>query len=187
MVYILHLTNAIIVYSSLIISSYAIPSHSKLGSSSSVADRLIVSSSSMILDNLNDSRSGPIYSNSTEVLNTSLGPEWPISCSVHLLPVSITDCYYIATQIENSPGATSNRIYTSDEPFLDWTHGNCRAIVSCRVAGATHATDVFKPVLIARDIRRVVERCGITIPRQSGMTAVGPRGKFRLHVQEPTL
>ncbi len=184
MVYILHLTNAIVVCFSLIISSYAIPSRSKLGSSSSVADRLIVSSSSMILDNLNDSRSGPIYSNSTEVLNTPLGPEWPISCSVYLLPLSITDCYYIATQIENSPGATSYRIYRSDEPSLDWKHGNCRAVVSGKFAGAT---DVFKPVLIARDIRRVVELCDILIPRQSGMTTVGPRGKFRLHVQEPTL
>jgi hypothetical protein len=184
MVYILHFTNAIVVCFSLIISSYALPLHSELGSSSSVADRLIVSSSSMILDNLNDSRSGPIYSNSTEVLNTSLGPEWPITCSEHELPLSITDCYHIATQIENSPGATSYRIYRSDEPFLDWTHGNCRAIVSCRFAGAT---DVFKPVLIARDIRRVVELCDITIPRQSGMTAVGPRRKFRLLVEKPRL
>lgn len=184
MVYILHLTNAIFVYFSLIISSYAIPSHSKLGSSSSVADRLIVSSSSMILDRLDNSRSGPIYSNSTEVLNTPLGPEWPISCSVYLSPLSRTDCYYIATQIENSPGATSYRVYSSDEPPLEWKHGDCRVVVGGRFAGAT---DVFKPVLIARDIRRVVEQCDILIPRQSGMTNVGPRGNFRLHVQEPTL
>ena len=184
MVYILHLTNAVVVYFSLIISSYAIPSHSKLGSSSSIADRLIVSSSPMILDNLNDSRSAPIYSNSTEVLDTPLGPEWPISCSVYSPPLSIADCYYIATQIEDSPGATSYRIYKSEKPFLELKHGDCRAVISGKFAGAT---DVFKPVLIARDIRRVAKQCDILMQKQSGITTLGPRGNFRLHVQEPTL
>lgn len=182
MVYIFHPTNDIIIYFSLIITSYALPSNWKFDSPLSVADRLHVSSSSMILDNLNVSRFAPFYSNPTEILNASRGPMWAITCNEHELPPNRTDCIHIATHIENSPGATSYRVYNSDDPNLDWRHGNCRAIVNARFRGTT---DVFKPVLIARDIRRVVELCGATTPGQSGFTTLGPRGRFLLHVEKP--
>lgn len=184
MVFIFHLANAIVVCFSLIISSYALPPPSKLGSSSSVADRVIVPSSSLILDDLKLNGSGSIYNSSTEVLNTPLGPEWPIYCSTHREPLTKANCYHIATQIENSPGATTFRIYRSDDPPMAWAYGNCQVVVGSNIPGAT---DVFQPVLIARDIRRVVQLCDITVPGQSGITAIGPRGKLRLEVEKPIL
>ncbi len=164
-------TYAILVLCYPIITSYAFPLSLELGSPFSIADRRGVSSSK-VLDNPYVGRMAPFYGNPTETLNTTLGPEWPITCGERRGPLNTTDCIHIATEIENSPGATSLRVYKSQEAGdLQWEYGGCNVVV-----GALHlrATDVFKPILIARDIRRVVEKCD----REAGMTTVGPRRYF---------
>ncbi len=170
-------SNAIIIFCFLAITSYVFPSYSKFGSSSFVADRYNVSSSK-IIDNPNGSK---ILS--TEPLNNLLEREWPVVCesdhySTH--PVNSTDCFHIATEIENSAGATSWHIYKSTDPDLEWRHGDCYALLNSMFPTAT---DVFKPILIARNIRRVAEKCEGMVPKMGGATSVGPRRNFELFIE----
>ena len=119
-------------------------------------------------------------SNPVEAPTTTLGPDWPIFCAK---PTPMAqrldqkDCLTIASQIETSPGATSFRIYSGEEGRLHWGQGSC----SISMGGLTlRSTDVFKPVLIARDIRRVLGSC--VGNGRGGVTNVGPRRKFILIV-----
>jgi len=60
---------------------------------------------------------------------------------------------------------------------LNWSHGGCLVSLASTQTGST---DVFQPVLIARDIMRVVVFCAMT--ESGGATTVGPRKKFTLVV-----
>ena len=160
----------------LTITIYALPSHPQFGSSL-VADRHNASSTNM-LDNLNVSRVL-----SVEALNTRLNPEWPITCETDERPerpVNNTDCLHIATEIENSPGATSYRLYKGTDHNMSWRHGDCYALLDSMFPTDT---DVFQPILIALNIRRIVEKCDDVVPLMGGITFVGPRRKFDLIIE----
>ena len=115
----------------------------------------------------------------------SLEPEWPVVCSApsrrFSRPLDELSCLHIATQIETSPGATSFRIYSGGDR-VSWVHGNCHIFM--RGLG-TGSTDVFKPVLIARNVRRILQICARG--RLGGATNVGPRKRFVLVVSSSLL
>lgn len=119
--------------------------------------------------------------NPVEASTESFGSDWPILCikpgRPFALPPVQADCQHISTEIENSVDATAFRVYKQAEGGLNWSHGGC--LVSL-VGAQTGSTDVFKPVLIARDIMRVVKYCEMA--GTGGTTTVGPRKMFALVV-----
>lgn len=123
---------------------------------------------------------GPVV-NGVEASVESLGPDWPVLCStpgrIFALPPVIADCQRISTAIATSGDATVFRVYKAAEGGSHWSHGGCAVTLVGAHAGAT---DVFQPVLIARDIMRVARFCAMQ--GAGGVTGVGPRMKFILFV-----
>lgn len=168
-------SSAYLIFCFLTTTTYAFPSYPHFVSSL-FADRHNVSSSNM-LKNLNVSRVLSI-----EALSSQTDPEWDIVCETDGHPdrsVNSTDCLHIATEIENSAGATSYRVYKGTDHNMEWRHGDCSASLEPML---TIDTDVFKPILIALSIRRIVERCGYMVPKMGGRTLVGPRRKFEVFI-----
>lgn len=169
-------SNAFIFFHLLVTTTYAFPAYPQLVSSLA-ADRHNVSSPNM-LDNLNVHRIP-----STEALNLPLEPVWSITCETDefpVRPVNGIDCLHIATQIENSAGATSYHLYKATDPGLGWRHGGCYVFLDSRLPTDT---DVFRPILIALNIRRVVEKCDTLVSKLGGVTAIGLRRKFDLYIE----
>lgn len=158
----------------LITTTYAFPAYPQLVSSL-VAHRHNVSSPNT-LGSLNVSRTP-----STEALKAPPGPLWPVTCNEEVpphFPINGTDCLHIAKHIESTPGATSYRLYKASEG-LSWAHGNCFVFLKAWYHGNT---DVFKPILISENIRRVVEKCNTAVSGLGGVTPIGPRLKFEMDV-----
>jgi len=165
-------SNAFIFFHLLVTTTYAFPAYPQLVSPL-VADRHNVSSPNM-LDNLNVNRIP-----STEALNLPPEPVWSITCETEPFthrPVIGTDCLQIATQIENSAGATAYHLYKASDPGLGWRNGGCYIFLDSMLPTDT---DVFRPISIALNIRRVVEKCDTL----GGATAIGPRRKFDLFIE----
>ena len=163
----------------LITLSYAFPSASRSNSvTSTAAGRNLFYKS---FDDLNPNVIPSSPSVPGKANAVTLQPEWEVQC---IRPSEATprervgdDCSAICTQIESSEGATSFKIYSEADGRLVRTHGKCRITL---LAWEIGATDVFKPILIAQSIRRIVEQCsGLGL---GGRTKVGPRGRFKLKV-----
>lgn len=162
----------------LLTMSYALPSKFE-SASSSVAEKGNISLPN-IFYNLDGGPIGSSQSTSTRASNPTLKPDWPITCnrpSPFPPLLNVADCLYISTTIESSTDAKTFRVYSAAAGLLTWVHRTCRVTM-----GATHTgyTDVFKPILIAHDIGRVVHRCSRL--GYGGATHVGPRMRFALVV-----
>lgn len=162
--------------------SFALPS--KFESASSPAAKKGDISPSKIFNNLS---AGPIsFSQNKPTIDsiTNLDPGWPISCRAVSTPIALDEahCIHIATEIESGEGAQSLRIYSADDGIRFWRYGTCLVSLGAWRPGYT---DVFKPILIAQNIRRVVEVC-VRIGL-GGATYVGPRRRFVLSVDSRRL
>ena len=131
----------------------------------------------------NPGRSTTVSASSTRVQTPTIAlePGWPIRCNEpsrrYPTQLDTANCRVIAVGIENKPDSSVLRIYSAADGELQWVHGDCYVNMWSPTAGAT---DVFQPLLIAHDIRRVLQACG---PRGvGGTTSVGPREKFCLLV-----
>ena len=167
-----------------ITSSYGFILASEPGAQSSVIDRRNVSAPKTF-KGFDNGVNASSQINPVEDPMATLEPEWPVVCSApsrrFARPLDEQSCLHLATVIETSPGATSFRIY-SGQQRLSWIHGNCHIFM--RGLG-TGTTDVFKPVLIARNIRRILHICASE--RLGGATNVGPRKRFVLVVSSSLL
>lgn len=152
----------------------------KLESGSSLFVTIVKRDISLAKDSHNfDQSIRPV--NPVEASTESLGPDWPVLCIKPGRPFALSpvkaDCQHISTEIKNSVDATAFRVYKQAEGGLNWSHGGCLVSLASTQTGST---DVFQPVLIARDIMRVVVFCAMT--GFGGATTVGPRKKFTLVV-----
>ena len=184
MMYVAYSSKALATLYLLIVTSYASTSASKPGALSPIVNKRNISAPETF-EAFDTSTVAASQTKLVEAPTSMLQPDWPIICSQPsrqlALPWNKKDCLRIATQIETGPGATSFRIYGETGERLAWVLDNCCVLLRGLTVGST---DVFKPILIARSIRRVVHVCAQS--RLGGTTNVGPRRKFILIISNST-